>query len=204
MQEVYEAAKALKAAGIPKPLSFKVSHAVFENWMSGEGVDVVNNGNGHDGLATEATFDTPEAADILGLLRKMDDEGLVNVFANTEGSSTTSSPWSPRDSSMLIETSTAKRRPPSPGSGQRPAHRAEAGTTSTPRSSTRLTWCPALACSRPPPSPGQVHPAAPASSSNTRRPPTTAGAARASCPAGQRQGVPQRRLPAHREVDRRA
>ncbi len=65
MQEVYEAAKALKAAGIPKPLSFKVSHAVFENWMSGEGVDVVNNDNGHDGLATEATFDTPEAADIL-------------------------------------------------------------------------------------------------------------------------------------------
>ena len=66
LDEVYEQAKALKDAGVSdKPLSFKVSHAVFENWLSGDGVDVVNNDNGRDGLATEATFDTPEAEDIL-------------------------------------------------------------------------------------------------------------------------------------------
>jgi len=107
LQEVYEAAKALKAAGIPKPVSFKVSHAIFENWLSGEGVDVVNNNNGHDGRATEATFDTPEAVDILQLLRKMDDEGLVNVFANTEGSVDHYIALAAQESSMLIETSTA-------------------------------------------------------------------------------------------------
>ena len=34
---------------------------MFENWLSGDGIEVVNNGNGRDGLATEATFDVPEA-----------------------------------------------------------------------------------------------------------------------------------------------
>jgi sn-glycerol 3-phosphate transport system substrate-binding protein len=107
LQEVYEAAKALKAAGIPKPISFKVSSTVFENWLSGEGVDVVNNGNGRDGRATEATFNTPEAVDILQFLRKMDDEGLLNVFANTEGSVDHYIALAAQESSMLIETSTA-------------------------------------------------------------------------------------------------
>jgi sn-glycerol 3-phosphate transport system substrate-binding protein len=107
MQEVYEAAKALKAAGIPRPLSFKVSHAVFENWLSGEGVDVVNNSNGQDGRATEATFDTPEAVANLELLRRMEDEGLINAFANTEGGVDHYIALASQDSSMLIETSTA-------------------------------------------------------------------------------------------------
>ena len=107
MQEVYEAAKALKAAGIPKPLSFKVSHSTFENWLSGEGVDVVDQNNGRDGLATEATFDTPEAVDALELLKQMNDEGLLNPFANTEGGVDQFLALVTQDSSMLIETSTA-------------------------------------------------------------------------------------------------
>ena len=107
LQEVYEDAKALKAAGISKPVSFKVSSAVMENWLSGEGVDVVNNGNGRDSRATEATFNTPEAVDILQLLRKMDDEGLLNVFANTEGSVDQYIALAAQESSMLIETSGA-------------------------------------------------------------------------------------------------
>ncbi|HET6949988.1 MAG TPA: extracellular solute-binding protein, partial [Acidimicrobiales bacterium] len=108
LAEVYEQAKALKAAGVSsKPLSFKVSPTVFENWLSGEGIDVVDHDNGQDGLATAATFDTPEAHDALALLQKMADEGLVNVFASVEGGVDHFLALITQESSMLIETSTA-------------------------------------------------------------------------------------------------
>jgi sn-glycerol 3-phosphate transport system substrate-binding protein len=108
LDEVYEQAVALKDAGVSDtPLSFKVSHAVFENWLSGEGVDVVDNDNGHDGLATEATFDDPVAVETLELLRTMDDAGLINAFASVEGGIDHFLALVTQDSSMLIETSTA-------------------------------------------------------------------------------------------------
>jgi sn-glycerol 3-phosphate transport system substrate-binding protein len=108
MDELYEQAEALKAAGVSeKPLSFKVSHTVFENWLSGQGVDVVNNGNGQEDLATEATFDTPEAQDALERLKQMNDEGLVNVFASVEGGVDHYLALATQQSSMLIETSGA-------------------------------------------------------------------------------------------------
>jgi sn-glycerol 3-phosphate transport system substrate-binding protein len=108
LEEIYEQAKKLKAAGVSdKPLAFKISAAVFENWLSGDGVDVVNNNNGHDGQATEATFDTPEARDALKLLKRMNDEGLVNVFASTEGGVDQYLALATQQSSMLIETSGA-------------------------------------------------------------------------------------------------
>jgi sn-glycerol 3-phosphate transport system substrate-binding protein len=107
LDELYEGAKALKASGIPKPLAFKVSHTVLENWLGGAGVDMVNENNGRDGVASEATFDTPEAKDILALLKKMNDEGLLNVFAPTEGGTDHYIALATQQSSMLIETSTA-------------------------------------------------------------------------------------------------
>jgi sn-glycerol 3-phosphate transport system substrate-binding protein len=108
LQEVYEQAKKLKAAGVSeKPWAFKISATVFENWLSGDGIDVVNNNNGHDGQATEATFDTPEARDTLALLKRMNDEGLLNVFASTEGGIDQYLALATQQSSMLIETSGA-------------------------------------------------------------------------------------------------
>jgi sn-glycerol 3-phosphate transport system substrate-binding protein len=108
LEEVREQARALRDAGVSdKPLSFKISHAVFENWLSGAGVEVVNNGNGRDGLATEATFAVPEAEEALTLLREMYDEDLVNVFASVEGGIDHFLALATQDSSMLIETSTA-------------------------------------------------------------------------------------------------
>jgi sn-glycerol 3-phosphate transport system substrate-binding protein len=108
LEEIYEQAKKLKAAGVSdKPWAFKISATVFENWLSGDGVDVVNNNNGHDGQATEATFDTPEARDALALLKRMNDEGLVNVFASTEGGIDQYLALATQQSSMLIETSGA-------------------------------------------------------------------------------------------------
>ncbi|HKA84334.1 MAG TPA: ABC transporter substrate-binding protein [Acidimicrobiales bacterium] len=108
LEEIYEQAKKLKAAGVSdKPWAFKISATVFENWLSGAGIDVVNNSNGHDGQATEATFDTPEARDALALLKRMNDEGLVNVFASTEGGIDQYLALATQQSSMLIETSGA-------------------------------------------------------------------------------------------------
>jgi sn-glycerol 3-phosphate transport system substrate-binding protein len=108
LDEVYEVAKTLKDKGVSsKPLSFKMGHSFFTNWMAGIGVDVVNEDNGREGAATEATFDTPEAQDLLGFLSRMNDEGLLNVFAATEGSIDHYLALANQQSSMLIETSTA-------------------------------------------------------------------------------------------------
>jgi sn-glycerol 3-phosphate transport system substrate-binding protein len=108
LDELQEQAQALQDAGVsPSPLSFKVSHTVFENWLSGEGIDVVDNDNGHDGLATAATFDTPEAREALATLQQMNDDGLLNVFSSTEGGIDHYLALATQDSSMLIETSGA-------------------------------------------------------------------------------------------------
>jgi sn-glycerol 3-phosphate transport system substrate-binding protein len=108
LDEVYEQAKALKAAGISdKPLSFKADRWFFETWLAGIGEDVVNNGNGREAPATEATFDTPAAEELVAFLKQMYDEGLLNAFADTEGSIDHYLALANQQSSMLIETSTA-------------------------------------------------------------------------------------------------
>ena len=108
LDEIYTQAKALKDAGVSeKPLSFRVSRWFFETWLTGIGEDIVNNGDGREAPATEATFATPEADDVVGWLKKMNDEGLLNAFANTEGSIDQYLALATQQSSMLIETSAA-------------------------------------------------------------------------------------------------
>ncbi|HET6953565.1 MAG TPA: extracellular solute-binding protein [Acidimicrobiales bacterium] len=108
LDEVYEVARALKAAGVsPRPMSFKADRWFFESWLTGVDVDIVNEDNGRSAEPTEATFDTPEARDLMAWLTKMDDEGLLNPFADTEGSIDHYLALITQDSSMLIETSTA-------------------------------------------------------------------------------------------------
>jgi sn-glycerol 3-phosphate transport system substrate-binding protein len=108
LDEIYTQAKALKDAGVSdKPLSFKADRWFFETWLTGIGEDIVNNGNGREAPATEATFATPAADDLVGWLKKMDDEGLLNAFADTEGSIDQFLALATQQSSMLIETSTA-------------------------------------------------------------------------------------------------
>ncbi len=108
LDELYTMAKAIKDAGVSdKPFVLKASHTFLTNWLSGVGVDVVNEDNGRSGLATEATFDTPEAQEVMEFLTKMNDEGLLNVFSSTEGGIDHYLALVTQDSSMLIETSTA-------------------------------------------------------------------------------------------------
>jgi sn-glycerol 3-phosphate transport system substrate-binding protein len=108
LDELYEQAKALKAAGVSdKPLSFKADRWFFETWLAGIGEDIVNNGNGREARATEATFATPAAEELVSFLDQMYDEGLLNAFADTEGSIDHYLALANQQSSMLIETSTA-------------------------------------------------------------------------------------------------
>ncbi len=61
LQEVHDAAVALKQAGIPKPLSFKIDRWFFDTWITGVGQDIVNNGNGREAQATEGEVDSETA-----------------------------------------------------------------------------------------------------------------------------------------------
>jgi sn-glycerol 3-phosphate transport system substrate-binding protein len=108
LEEMYEAAKTLKETGVSeKPFSFRASRWYFETWLTGIGGEIVNNDDGRSGLATEATFATPEADDLMTSLQRMNDEGLLNVFAATEGGIDQFLALVTQDSSMLVETSTA-------------------------------------------------------------------------------------------------
>lgn len=113
LEELAEAAQAIKDAGLAdKPLSFNASRWYFENWLNGAGIDYVNNDNGRSAPPTEATFNTPEALEILETLDQMNKDGLLNAFPVTEGSIDHFLALIPPAvgnpaSAMLLETSTA-------------------------------------------------------------------------------------------------
>jgi sn-glycerol 3-phosphate transport system substrate-binding protein len=108
LDELYEQALALKRAGVSnRPFVLKLSQNFFKNWLNAVGVPMVNEGNGRDGQATEAAFDTPQARELLEFLRRMNDEGLLNLYAATEGGINHYLALAQEESSMLVETSTA-------------------------------------------------------------------------------------------------
>ena len=126
----------------PKPLSFKVSPLFFENWLTGEGVDVVNNDNGRDGLATEATFDTPEAEDAPGAAAEDERRGPAQRVRQHRGRRRplpgAGDPGLVDADRDLDGVERHRRRPGRPADRPRTSAR-----TSTRRSSTRPSWCPA-------------------------------------------------------------
>lgn len=113
LEEVAEAAKTIKDAGLAeKPLAFLASRWYFENWVNGAGQDFVDNDNGRSAAPTEAAFNTPEALQALETLDQMNQDGLLNPFAFTEGSIDHFLSLLPPEggnptSAMLMETSTA-------------------------------------------------------------------------------------------------
>lgn len=108
LEELRTAAEKLKAAGVDKPFVFKLDPWFIECWLSGEGVDMVNNGNGREARATASAFDTPQLKDLLTFLKGMQDDGLVFIVPKTDGNiDQYLALGDPTKSAMLIETSTA-------------------------------------------------------------------------------------------------
>lgn len=108
LAEVREAAEKLKAAGVATPFVLKLDPWFIECWLGGQGVEIVNNGNGRTKRATAATFDTPELRSLLTFLKKMQDDGLVFIVPKTDGNIDQYLALAdPKKAAMLIETSTA-------------------------------------------------------------------------------------------------
>lgn len=108
LAEIEEYAQKIKDAGVaPKPMAFLANEWFFDTWAAGIGQDVVDNDNGRSDVPTAGTFNTPEMQGALQSLADMDDKGLLNPFAVTDGSIDHYLALVTEQSSMLIETSTA-------------------------------------------------------------------------------------------------
>lgn len=111
LAEMRDAAQAIADANIPgiEAPWVQVSNPSFvESWMTGAGVELVNNGNGRDEPATAATIDGNEQLlDLFNYLNDMVDDGLLNPLPDTEGQIDQYTAMATQRSSMAIETTTA-------------------------------------------------------------------------------------------------
>jgi sn-glycerol 3-phosphate transport system substrate-binding protein len=107
LDEVRDAARALKAAGIKAPLALVLNSWFVESWINGAGATVVNKENGRKGLADKSTFDNKVTRELYTWIKQMADEGLLEGHSATGGQINQYLALAQQNSSMLIETSTA-------------------------------------------------------------------------------------------------
>jgi sn-glycerol 3-phosphate transport system substrate-binding protein len=107
LDELRDAAVALKEAGIEAPLSLVLNAWFVESWINGAGASVVNKGNGREGLADESTFDNETTRELYTWIKEMADDGLLQGHSATDGQINQYLAVAQQNSSMLIETSTA-------------------------------------------------------------------------------------------------
>jgi sn-glycerol 3-phosphate transport system substrate-binding protein len=107
LDELKEAAIALKGAGVKAPLSLILNAWFVESWINGAGATVVNEDNGREGLADESTFDNEVTRELYTWIEEMADEGLLEGHSATPGQVNQYLAVAQQNSSMLIETSTA-------------------------------------------------------------------------------------------------
>jgi len=90
LEEVRRQSQQLVDSGVARHgISVEMHAWSFENWLSTYGQTLVNNGNGRDGRATEAAFDSDAGREIFAWLDSMVDSGLaVNVGRNLSGADT--------------------------------------------------------------------------------------------------------------------
>lgn len=105
LDEVYDAAKKLKAAGIKTPMQLKLDSWYLEQWQAKANELYVNNENGRKSRATEMLVGNTVGQQVFDWLAKMHAEGLAvgsgrdafdNLLALANG-----------DSSMTLDTSAA-------------------------------------------------------------------------------------------------
>lgn len=109
LAEMRSAAEKIKAAGVvDKPIVLKVGPPLIEMWLTGDGASVVNNDNGRgSGVTDEGAIDNPQANTLYQWFKDMNDAGLLDVVADTNGQVGQYLAMAQQKSSMTIETSTA-------------------------------------------------------------------------------------------------
>lgn len=108
LAELKDAALAIQAAGVTqKPFVMVLQPWFIEHWLTGAGASIVNNNNGRDALATEATFDNPDTLAVYEWLAEMNELGLLNAVPGTEGQVDHYFAMALEQASITIETSTA-------------------------------------------------------------------------------------------------
>lgn len=111
IDEMIEAARAIKAAGLPgveRPMVFQANSFLFEGWLSGAEQVLVNEENGRSGTwATASSFDNPVTRDLLTTLQDAKAEGLLDVTPGTDGNVDHLLAMAGQQSSFTVESSAA-------------------------------------------------------------------------------------------------
>lgn len=88
LADIRAAAEKIKAANIPgmeAPVVMQLYGWYYENWITGAGETIVNEANGHDGLATKSTVDNKAAQEVLDWMHQMAKDGLLKAFPYSTG-----------------------------------------------------------------------------------------------------------------------
>jgi sn-glycerol 3-phosphate transport system substrate-binding protein len=87
LDDVYAAAKKLKASGVPTPVSILSgtgAYASIMSWLAGADQTIVNHDDGRDGNPDASTYDNPATRKVYELLAKMKAEKLLAGYSNPD------------------------------------------------------------------------------------------------------------------------
>jgi sn-glycerol 3-phosphate transport system substrate-binding protein len=88
LDEVRAAAEAIADAGVgdvDAPFAMWLEPVQVESWLTGVGQEIVNEGNGREGLATESTFDSEASVELLTWIQEMQTDGLMTPAPDVDG-----------------------------------------------------------------------------------------------------------------------
>jgi sn-glycerol 3-phosphate transport system substrate-binding protein len=88
LAEVRTAAEKIKAANIPgldAPVVMELYGWFPENWITGAREPIVDNGNGHDGLATTSEFAGEVSTEVFEWMQSMAQDGLLKAYPRSGG-----------------------------------------------------------------------------------------------------------------------
>ena len=108
LAELRTAAEALQAAGASeRPFVLLLAPQFVEQWLTGADATIVDNDNGHAGLATASTFANPTTTELYQWLADMNADGLLNPIPGTDAQVDHYFAMALGQSSITVETSTA-------------------------------------------------------------------------------------------------
>lgn len=90
IEELYTAAKALKAIGIETPVAIGVTGsnvsvaALVTTWLNAAGETITDNADAREGEPSASTFDNPKTHQIYEMLSRMKNEGLLSLMTGVD------------------------------------------------------------------------------------------------------------------------